>query len=81
MGSSPSPDIFSIYLNEELNQMENKNKNNKNASNSLVFGRWPQTKTSITFLSNGSPGHDLFHISSYEVKPQVLQLLLELNST
>ena len=32
--------FFSINLNEELNQMEN----NKNASNSLVFGRWPQTK-------------------------------------
>ena len=25
--------------------MENKNKNNINSSNSLVFGRWPQTKT------------------------------------
>ena len=50
---------FSIYLNEELNQMENKNNknknnknknnknknnNNKNSSNSLVFGRWPQTR-------------------------------------
>jgi len=42
MGSSPTPgNIFSIYLSEELNQMENNNKNtnNKNASNSLVFGR------------------------------------------
>ena len=29
-----------------MNQMVNKNKNNKNnnSSNSLVFGRWPQTK-------------------------------------
>ena len=45
VGSSPTPgNIFSIYLNEELNQMEN---NNKNSSNSLVFGRWPQTKTKI----------------------------------
>ena len=38
-----------------MNQMEkNKNKNNKNnnnnnnnSSNSLVFGRWPQTKINI----------------------------------
>ena len=37
------PYFFNL-LNEELNQMEN---NNKNASNSLVFGRWPQTKTGI----------------------------------
>ena len=50
VGSSPIPgNTFSIYLNEELNQVENKNKNknkNKNSSNSLVFGRWPQTKSS-----------------------------------
>ena len=46
IGSSPKPaNRFSIYLNEELNQMENKNKN-KNTGNSLVFGRWPQTKIS-----------------------------------
>ena len=43
--SNPS-NIFSIYLNEELNQkVNNKNKNNNNnSSNSLVFGRWPQTR-------------------------------------
>ena len=45
VGSSPTPgNIFSIYLNEELNQMENNKNKNKNSSNSLVFGRWPQTK-------------------------------------
>ena len=31
---------------ENKNNNKNKNKNkNKNASNSLVFGRWPQTKS------------------------------------
>ena len=30
------------HLNEEVNQKVNKNK--KNSSNSLVFGRWPQPK-------------------------------------
>ena len=42
---------FSIYLNEELNQKVNIN-NNKitNSSNSLVFGRWPQTKTTLPWL-------------------------------
>ena len=29
-----------------MNQMESKNKNN-NSSNSLIFGRWPQTKTNL----------------------------------
>ena len=44
VGSSPRPgNIFSIDLKEELNEMKNKN-DNKNSSNSLVFGRWPQTK-------------------------------------
>ena len=28
------------------NKNKNKNNNNNNSSNSLVFGRWPQTKTS-----------------------------------
>ena len=44
---------FSNYLNEELNQKVNKNNNNNNknnnSSNSLVFGRWPQTKMRYTF--------------------------------
>ena len=35
-----------LHLYEEMNQMVNNNKN-KNWSNSLVFGRWPQTKTAI----------------------------------
>ena len=43
---------FSTYLNEELNQIEN-NKNNKNASNSLVFGRWPQTKIESNIIKLG----------------------------
>jgi len=43
VSSNPrSGNIFSIYLIEELNQKVNKN---KNASNSLVFGHWRQTKT------------------------------------
>jgi len=50
VGSSPRPrNMFSIFLNEELNQMENKN-NNKNSSNSLVFSRWPQTKKNIAWM-------------------------------
>ena len=40
---SSASNIFSIYLNEELNQKVNNNKNN--SSNSLIFGRWLQTKT------------------------------------
>ena len=36
-----------------MNQMEkNKNKNNNNSSNSLIFGRWPQTKTRAQISSN-----------------------------
>ena len=40
-----SSQIFFIilHLNEDMNQKVNKNKNN-NSSNSLVFGRWLQTK-------------------------------------
>ena len=30
--------------------MENKSKNNNNSSNSLVFGRWPQTKNTKTVI-------------------------------
>ena len=54
MGSSPTPsNIFSIYLNEELNQMENNNNknNNKNSSNSLVFGRLAADKNNEKFHS------------------------------
>ena len=29
--------------------MENKKNNNNNSSNSLVFGRWPQTKIELNF--------------------------------
>ena len=51
---SKSVDIFSIYLNEELDQKVNnkkkKKKKNNNSSNSLVFGRWPLTKISIAVL-------------------------------
>ena len=38
-----------------MNQMENKkNNNNKNnSSNSLVFGRWPQTKISLLYKGRG----------------------------
>ena len=36
-----------------MNQMENKNKNNNNnSSNSLVFGRWPQTKSEGPFFGD-----------------------------
>ena len=31
-----------------MNQMENNKKKNNNSSNSLVFGRWPQTKIDNT---------------------------------
>ena len=42
-GSIPSQGDF---LKEEMNQMVNKNNNkNNNSSNSLVFGRWLQTKS------------------------------------
>ena len=48
-GSIPgSAKTVSFHLNEEMNQKMNKynkNKNNNKSSNSLVFGRWPQTKT------------------------------------
>ena len=30
-----------------MNQMVKNNKNKNNLSNSLVFGRWPQTKTKL----------------------------------
>ena len=33
-------------MEKKNNTNKNKNKNN-NSSNSLVFGRWPQTKTTI----------------------------------
>ena len=34
-----------------MNQMVNKkNNNNKNSSNSLVFGRWPHTKIKVLFF-------------------------------
>ena len=36
-----------------MNQMEknkNNNNNNNNSSNSLVFGRWPQTKITMAGL-------------------------------
>ena len=42
-----SAKIFSIYLNEELNQKVNNNNKNNNSSNTLVFGRWPQTKIAV----------------------------------
>ena len=36
-----------------MNQLVNKNKDNNknNSSNSLVFGRWPQAKTSLALRS------------------------------
>ena len=53
-GSIPSQgDFFHLNLKEEINQMvnnnKNNNKNNNNSSFSLVFGRWPQTKTILSF--------------------------------
>ena len=43
-------DFFSLPFNEEMNPMVKNNKknnsnNNNNSRNSLVFDRWPQTKT------------------------------------
>ena len=43
MHFSQSKNALLLNLNEELNQKVNNN-NNNNSSNSLVFGRWPQTK-------------------------------------
>ena len=43
--------------------MENKKNKNNNSSNSLVFGRWPQTKTVkklLTFLYLGRDGGGTF---------------------
>ena len=41
-----------------MNQVENKNNNNNNSSNSLVFGRWPQTKMDLLKSTSGqSSGH------------------------
>ena len=34
--------------------MEKNKNNNNNSSNSLVFGRWPQTKISLCFLTKGA---------------------------
>ena len=35
---------------EKNNKNNNKNNNNNNSSNSLVFGRWPQTKTTTRVI-------------------------------
>ena len=52
-GSIPaSPKHFSFSMIFHLNEEVNNNYNNNNSSNSLVFGRWPQTKrSSILFCS------------------------------
>ena len=44
-----------------MNQMENNKNNNNNSSNSLVFGRWPQTKT---FLTDGHESEKLWKIKA-----------------
>ena len=38
--------------------VKNNNNNNNNSTNSLVFGRWPQTKSFLT-----SPAHNLAILS------------------
>ena len=47
-------DFFHLNFFKEMNQMVEDNKNKNNSSNSLVFGRWPQTKISIVASLQGT---------------------------
>ena len=39
--------------------MENNKDKNNNSSNSLVFGRWPQTKTGLETFEKNVPQNDI----------------------
>ena len=40
-------------MNQKVKDKKKKNSNKNNSSNSLDFGRWPQTKTSACFCTGG----------------------------
>ena len=59
----PVREIFFTYsFKEEMNQMKKKKNNNNNSSNSLVFGRWPQTKSVWGSAFTGKEnGGEIYH--------------------
>ena len=52
-----------FHLNEEMNQKVHKNMK-KNSSNSLVFSRWPQTKSAEMFQFFSSKPNFFFNLAS-----------------